>query len=299
MAIVENWMPPSRENWELVVYLFQFFPLVTVFQWIQPWYGAGKTSSHSRFNLPGKIAWMTMETPGLLTLLYITYTLPTKAGLAELPWENKAMAGLYTLHYLYRAILCPIIAPSMSPIHPFVWLFALCFQITNGLSIGSWLGGYGPTSRLDWQNNGQTYISGARIELGMMIWAFGLMGNAFHDDELREIRRSALRNQHRQAREAEGDTGQGKAGHRGVDKVYMIPMNGLFRWIFYPHYLFEWIEWAGFWIVGGWDCVPARIFLLNEIATMLPRAVQGKKWYEERFGREKTAGRKAIIPGIL
>jgi len=28
MAIVENWMPPSRENWELVVYLFQFFPIV-------------------------------------------------------------------------------------------------------------------------------------------------------------------------------------------------------------------------------------------------------------------------------
>lgn len=29
MAIVENWMPPSRENWELVVYCFQFFPLVS------------------------------------------------------------------------------------------------------------------------------------------------------------------------------------------------------------------------------------------------------------------------------
>jgi len=28
MAIVENWIPPSRENWELIVYLFQFFPLV-------------------------------------------------------------------------------------------------------------------------------------------------------------------------------------------------------------------------------------------------------------------------------
>ncbi len=137
------------------------------------------------------------------------------------------------------------------------------------------------------------------MELGMMIWAIGLMGNAFHDDELREIRRSALRNQQKRAIEADDSTGKGKAADKGVDKVYMIPQNGLFSLIFYPHYLCAWLEWAGFWIVGGWGCVPARTFLLNEIATMLPRAVQGKKWYEERFGKEKTAGRKAIIPGIL
>lgn len=137
------------------------------------------------------------------------------------------------------------------------------------------------------------------MELGMMIWAIGLMGNAFHDDELREIRRAAMRNQDKRAKEADDSTGKGKAANKRVDKVYMIPQNGLFWLIFYPHYLFEWIEWTGFWIVGGWDCIPARTFLLNEIATMLPRAVQGKKWYEERFGKEKTAGRKAIIPGIL
>lgn len=204
-----------------------------------------------------------------------------------------------TVHYFYRAILCPIMAPSMSPIHLLVWLSALGFQITNGLCIGAWLGGHGPTSRLEWQANGQTYISGARIELGIMIWAFGLMGNMFHDDDLREIRRAAKRDQEQRAREAEKSTGKGKAAAKGVDKFYMIPINGMFRWIFYPHYLFEWIEWAGFWLVGGWHCVPARTFLLNEIATMLPRALQGKKWYEDRFGKEATAGRKAIIPGIL
>lgn len=29
MAVIENWLPPSRENWELVSYLWQFFPLVS------------------------------------------------------------------------------------------------------------------------------------------------------------------------------------------------------------------------------------------------------------------------------
>jgi hypothetical protein len=29
MAIVQNWLPPSRENWELITWLWQFFPLVS------------------------------------------------------------------------------------------------------------------------------------------------------------------------------------------------------------------------------------------------------------------------------
>lgn len=137
------------------------------------------------------------------------------------------------------------------------------------------------------------------MELGMMIWALGFAGNIFHDDELREIRRAALRNQKKRAEEAEKSTGKGKGEAKGVDKVYMIPQNGLFWWIFYPHYLLEWVEWSGYWFMAGSGCVPARNFLLNEIATMLPRAIQGRQWYIERFGKEKVAGRRAIIPGIL
>lgn len=29
MALIQNWLPPSRENWELLVYYFQFFPIVS------------------------------------------------------------------------------------------------------------------------------------------------------------------------------------------------------------------------------------------------------------------------------
>lgn len=28
MALIEGWLPPSRTNWELLVFYFQFFPLV-------------------------------------------------------------------------------------------------------------------------------------------------------------------------------------------------------------------------------------------------------------------------------
>jgi 3-oxo-5-alpha-steroid 4-dehydrogenase 1 len=136
------------------------------------------------------------------------------------------------------------------------------------------------------------------MTFGMMIWALGFVGNIWHDEELREIRRASARNQKARAEAAEESTGKGKA-KVNVDKVYMMPENGLFRFVLFPHYLFEWIEWGGFWCMAGLGCVPARNFVLNEITTMLPRALSGKKWYIARFGKEKVGSRKAIIPGIL
>jgi len=114
MAIVQHWLPPSRENWELVCRLWCLFPIVSLFvswkswaslklirskftalQWVISWYGQGKTSKASRFNIPGKIAWATMEAPGFITLLYIMYNLPKELGIAQLPWGNWIMAGCF------------------------------------------------------------------------------------------------------------------------------------------------------------------------------------------------------------
>lgn len=173
-----------------------------------------------------------------------------------------------------------------------VFAGAFVFNTINGLSIGGWLGGYGPTNAEEWQ--GQR--NAVRVELGMMVWAVGLMANMYHDDELREIRRSAARDQKKRL-EAQGED-ERKAGKR-VDKVYKIPVNGLFRAVLYPHYFTEWIEWTGFWMTGGWHCVPARTFIINEISTMLPRAIEGKQWYVERFGKERIGARKAVIPGLI
>jgi len=191
------------------------------------------------------------------------------------------------IHYIYRAVLAPLVLnPSMSPMHPFVWISAFGFQVFNAVSIGGYLSGYGPTSQYEW---------GARREfmfIGLVMWCWGFMANIFHDDDLREIRRSVDRKQRKAAAE------QGKP-IEGVDKVYMIPKNGLFKHVLHAHYFCEWIEWTGWWIIGGWNFVPGRSFLLNEIATMLPRALQGKRWYEKKFGKEKVGNRKAVIPGLL
>lgn len=194
-----------------------------------------------------------------------------------------------TIHYIYRALLAPLLLnPSMSPIHIAVWASALGFQLINATCIGGWLAGYGPTTKASWAGQAP------RIEVGLMIFAIGLLGNIYHDDELREIRRAAVRDQ-KKKQEVEDK----KSGGKDVSKVYIIPENGLFRVVLFPHYFCEWIEWCGFWIVGGLACVPARQFVINEVATMLPRAVQGKKWYVERFGQAKVGNKKAVIPGLV
>jgi 3-oxo-5-alpha-steroid 4-dehydrogenase 1 len=177
----------------------------------------------------------------------------------------------------------------MSPIHLLVWTSALMFQIINAISIGGWLAGYGPTAESDWEGR-MLYI-----ELGVIAWAIGLVGNIYCDDVLREIRRAAARTQ-KKREEAQGDW---KQESKTIDKVYMLPRGGLFELVLYPHFLCEWIEWTGYWIVGGWTCLPARSFLLNEVSTMLPRALQGKRWYIQRFGKEKVGQRKAVIPGLI
>lgn len=289
MPIIPTWCPPSREHWELVTFLWQFFPILTLYQWFFSYYPMGKTSTASTFNIPGKIGWATMEAPGFITLLYLMYSLPKQEGIESLPFTNWTMAGLFTIHYIYRALISPLfLNPSMSPIHISVWASALSFQLINATCIGGWLGGYGPTTQDEWTG------AAMRLELGLMVFAVGLLGNMYHDDELREIRRAAARNQERKQK-ARGEKGDGKS----VEKVYMVPENGLFKLVLFPHYLCEWIEWGGFWMVGGMACVPARSFLINEVATMLPRALDGKQWYVERFGKDKIGSRKAVIPGMI
>ncbi|KAI0416473.1 3-oxo-5-alpha-steroid 4-dehydrogenase-domain-containing protein [Xylaria grammica] len=284
MAIVEGWLPASRDNWETLNFWWQFYPALASFQWLVSWYGMGKTSVQSKFNIPGRIAWITMEVPGFITLLYTLSTLPVQQGITDLPWQNKVLASLFVIHYIYRAIFFPFLQPSMSPIHVLVWAMAIVFQLLNGTAVGGWLAAYGPTTQAEWDAQG---FSIARFAIGLGIFYFGLIGNYFSDEELREIRRSEMRRQEKFRQ-------QGKT----IEKHYEVPQNGLFKYMLFPHYFMEWVEWTGYWIAGGVAFTPARSFLLNEFFAMFPRAVSGGKWYKEKFGEEKIKGKYVVIPGV-
>lgn len=179
----------------------------------------------------------------------------------------------------------------MSPVHALVWASAITFQVFNATCIGSWLAAYGPTTEAAWQEQLAPFPT-AQFALGAGLFYAGLAANYYHDDELREIRRREMARQERVARES------GKKNASGVAKHYQIPKAGLFKIMLYPHYFVEWVEWVGFWVACGWSCQPAMMFVVNEVASMLPRAIRGKKWYEEKFGKEKIQSKWAVIPGV-
>jgi len=64
-------------------------------QWLTPFYPSGKTSIDSRYNLPGRWAWMAMEAPGFLVVLYMFVTVPREMGIQSLPWGNWVMVTFY------------------------------------------------------------------------------------------------------------------------------------------------------------------------------------------------------------
>ncbi|KAK4457800.1 putative 3-oxo-5-alpha-steroid 4-dehydrogenase [Cladorrhinum samala] len=317
VGLIPGYFPPSKENYDLLLAIWKWFPVFASIQWLTAFYAMGKTSlPTSRLNLPGRWAWLTMESPGFVTLLYNYFALSRVGGgivgeeNGSPPWRNKVLVALFVIHYAYRAVVYPFIQPSMSPIHAIMWCFAIVFQIVNGTLIGSWLGRY--------HNYDYNYYHGAsssssssivQFSFGVAIFYLGLAANYYHDEELREIRRREIRRREKlelvKQREEKGESGNqnGKNGEKKkkkttIEKHYEIPTAGLFRYVLYPHYLVEWVEWFGFWMACGWDCAPAMMFLVNEVFSMLPRAVRGKRWYVEKFGREKVGRRWAVIPGV-
>lgn len=72
-----------------------FSPQFTVVQWFNDYYPQGKTSIPSSFNIPGKIAWAVMETPGFVGLLFCMFTIPATQGIEKLPVANWLMAALF------------------------------------------------------------------------------------------------------------------------------------------------------------------------------------------------------------
>lgn len=258
----------------------------------------GKTSTASCLNIPGKLAWVLMELPAPLLLVYTMTGL--RATLPPPPTENLILAGIYVrlpppaslsppltkptnapkvTHYIYRALLAPLLNPSMSPIHPIVILGAWVFNTLNAVSLGGHLAGLGPTLT-------------TRLTLGLPIWALGFTGTIAHDEILRRGRRAASKPG---APTKAADTHTVPDGHGG-EKTYVLPSAGLFRWVLSPHYLCEWIEWVGFYVATG-GALPARNFVAAEVATMLPRAIATRKWYVERF--PGVEGRWAVLPGLV
>jgi hypothetical protein len=252
---------------------------VTVAQWLTAWHPAGKTSNDSIFNIPGRIAWFAMEIVGPINLLYILTTLPAylpTLDIRTLPLSNKLVASLYVLHYVNRAVISPFFAaPSMSPIHVFIAVSAAAFNWVNSTCLACWLVGYNvttvpgyyPTSGLGaaeaalvtpekvLEDSLSSAVGTSLVipAVGLVLFFVGMAGNIYAERTLFALRREAADKQANQTSTNGADTKDSTDGKKPnkYHKVYIIPpKSGLFASILYPHYVFEWLEWTGFTLVG-------------------------------------------------
>ncbi|KAL6236104.1 hypothetical protein BDW75DRAFT_123026 [Aspergillus navahoensis] len=277
---LRNFILPTPEAYVTLLNIWQYFPLVTIAQWLTSWHPAGKTSSKdSIFNIPGRIAWFTMEIVGPLNLLYILTTIPAKLptlDIRTLPLSNKLVASLYILHYVNRAIISPFFAaPSMSPIHVFIIVSAAAFNWINSACLACWLVGYNvttlpgyyptfglgsaetalmtPEKVLEDSLSSTVGTSLVIPAVGLVLFFVGMAGNIYAERTLFALRREAADKQARQTSTDDTDAKDARDTKKPnkYHKVYIIPpKSGLFASILYPHYVFEWLEWTGFALLG-------------------------------------------------
>ena len=254
---------------------------------------------------------MIMETVSpiafITTYLYAPFS-PTSSS-PPLRHPSTLLAGLFVLHYLNRAIISPLRSPGRSRTHIIVPICAIIFNMINPPLLAAYLSAPPaptameaeffnrvsnrfsiPVSQLSFSSSIQGppshAWSHASYWVGVAIFFLGLISNIFHDEILYSIRRNHP---------------------PGVDGTprYAIPEGGLYRWISYPNYFSEWIEWIGYAIAATagqanrWAYTAPWIFVISEVVLMLPRAWKGHLWYHQKFRGEYPKERKAVIPFLF
>ncbi len=244
--------------------------------------------------------------------------LPSLSTLSTLSSKQRVLASLFLIHYANRALISPLRTPGRSPSHLVVVLCAVVFNIVNGSLMGSYISS-------DECHSFLKSSSDARFWFGVALWGAGLIGNIVHDEILLNIRR-----RQQTAASKKSDEGGKKEMH------YAIPHGLLYKFVSYPNYLCEWVEWMGFALAAApdpillsvhaprllspftphselansfagelWGIVqaymrlaPPWLFLFAEIFTMTSRAWKGHQWYRNKFP-EYPNQRTAVIPFLF
>ncbi|KAJ7151424.1 3-oxo-5-alpha-steroid 4-dehydrogenase-domain-containing protein [Mycena crocata] len=270
-------------------------------------FGRFTPAERSIFLVDGIKSWIVMELVSPAFFLYALFSAPLPGGPAlSLGSPQSLLIGAYLIHYLNRAVLSPLRTPSRSKSHIIVPMSAVAFNTVNGSLLGAFFSSPAAPS--------PSAYTLPTFWIGLALWAFGLVGNIVHDEILLNIRRNAK--------------SKGKAKDAAPGEHYAIPDGFLYRFISYPNYFCEWVEWFGFAlaadprlahaIISGnvapptWATLfhgppgaflpllsPPWIFLVSEILLMFPRAYRGHRWYQNKFGDRYPKERKIVVPFLL
>ena len=102
------------------------------------------------YKISNKVAWVLMEAPAFLFLLYYT----VRFAMSGVDTGNSKvvlyiMAGLFLLHYFQRSFIFPLLMRGKSKMPIAVMLMGLVFNTLNAYMIGGWLYSQAPAGMYD------------------------------------------------------------------------------------------------------------------------------------------------------
>lgn len=205
-----------------------------------------------------QLGWIVMEATVLVVLLAV---MATASGSLNMP--VKIMLGLFTAHYVHRALIFPWFLRTSGKKMPMAIVFsAMGFNVVNGFLLGYYFS-YFADYPGDW-------FKDARFWIGSIVFVSGAALNIHTDYALIRLRKP-------------GETG------------YRIPAGGWFDRVSCPNHLGEILEWIGF-AVLTWS-LPGLAFAFWTFANLAPRAWAHHHWYKAQFP-EYPVHRKALIPAL-
>ncbi|KAF8315064.1 3-oxo-5-alpha-steroid 4-dehydrogenase-domain-containing protein [Cantharellus anzutake] len=248
-------------------------------------------------NVDGRLGWMIMELPSPIMFCLAFWARMEGLDSSGPPKQALFLVVLYVVHYLNRAVISPLRTASRSPSHIIIPIVSILFNVLNGSLIGTYIAALYNASRT---SPTPSSYPGPAFLGGILLFVAGFASNVWHDEVLLKLRNNS-------------HNGPGSSEER-----YKIPYGGLYRFISFPNYLSEWLEWIGYAVAAtslassvrqslvepyglgkaGWY-TPPWMFVAAEIAAMLPRAVRGHQWYRGRFGEAYPSRRKAVFPFLL
>jgi 3-oxo-5-alpha-steroid 4-dehydrogenase 1 len=214
-----------------------------------------------------RLGWFLMELPSTVSFLFFYLRGPHRFEPVPL-----VFLCVWLVHYGNRGFFFPlsIRAPRGSTASFSLMVVATGWLVTSlhGYLNGSYFSTFGHYS--------PSWLTDPRFLAGIAFYATSLALNIHSDAIVRNLRTRD---------EVE----------RG-DKVYRLPVGGLFRWVSSPAYFVELTGWAGF-ALFTWSLSGVFIFAISA-ANLVPRAISTHRWYKDRFP-DYPPERTALIPYIL
>ena len=207
--------------------------------------------------IPSQLGWFVMEIISPIMFAYFFLV-----GNTNKNWVMWVFFICWVGHYTNRSIIYPLRQKNPAKMPLSIALFAFLFNVVNGFVNGYFLGSI-KSYPID-------YLSNWNFILGVILFLIGMRINMHSDTILLNL--------------------------RSKYKGYQIPKEGFFKYISYPNYFGEILEWTAFALMT-WSWAGLS-FMIWTMANLVPRAIKGHQWYHQQFD-DYPKDRKAIFPFVL